>query len=994
MQKILYLLFTCISLNVLGQGGSFSFTLARPATTSAGVYTQGGTLVRTLWNDVKYPSGKVEKDWDGKDDRGIKLPATETYSVKLLTNNVKHTWEGTIGNSSDSAGGLSKHRGYYHCMRGLAFSGSYGYFCTGYSEGSPSLGKFNVNRPNQKTQFFTSNTQSGDINYVAADNEMVYWGALDANIRGNSFVFATNVSNDKEVVFTRGSAYTVKYGKTYTNAISIVKAGNGLITGLAVQKKGNLLLVARADINELQIFDKKTGALINTLTVPAARSVCFDRNDDLWMISGKTNLESFSISKTGQLTPKISITGLEDPAATQASPTADIISVADGGNSQQVKFYSTSTGKELGILGTAGGYFADATVTDNKFYFNDAVGKRLTFIAYQPNGSFWVNDPGNFRVQHYSPEKKFIDRIMSLGATYSTWVDKNDITRVWADYLEFNIDYGKRLSGKTGWTLVKNWGANISSAYDKSEKFKFITTLSNGRTYGFLRSKAGREIVEFPAKGQLRFSGRTPTAGFNFVLAKDGSLQSYTKAPVGGRSVVTVFPLTGFDTQGNPGWTSQPTILATTPLLTEDDPNAAPRGEMITSTGKAIIFVPNSVKKFVDRKPQSWLTGYHLGALAKDKEQWLWRTELATNRNYKGEYPAAGFFDIGNSVNDNAGGSLCIVDQNIITSYHGEFWKNGQTNKYNHYWDNGLAIAQFGITRAETREHATPGMAGNALTPVLVKNAAGDLYLYHGDESDHAAVHRWKITGLNTIREQEIPLQRRTAQTSLQPVRKNIFNLMEGLPYNATLTDENAAGWQRFPAEENTTDLYTDVFTVNTSVLQHDRMEDPDLFIKFAKPTPAEYTVTRDLGLLKIQRSWSLSGLVAYPGNMPNGQSIWQYLEVLDEDGKIISSFYVEMNRNMKPFSAQIFGNRRLLGTGEEHQLRRTMSKFTSLNISVSKGAVTFTYGQQKPITAPLFDLAANWKKPKLLRCRFKSVNGGSVYAATLGLKNLVLTSE
>jgi hypothetical protein len=994
MHRLFFIWLICATQAVTGQEHSFTFKLPVPATTSAGVYTRDNVLVRTLWNAIQRPAGIINETWDGRDDLGHAVPSGN-YHVKLVHSRVKYQWEGTIGNSSDSISGPTKHRGYYHCMRGLAFSGSFGYFCTGYSEGSPSLAKFHTATPNQKIEFFSPKTQTGDINFVAADAKMVYWGAFDANIPKNSFVFATSVSNDEEVKFSAGSGYTVKYGKTYKYALSISNQ-KANITGLAVQKKGEFLLVARAGIDELQVLNKRTGKLVKTLKFPRPRSICVDNDDNLWMTTGINNVSGYRINSDGTLSPtRLSLGGLEDPVAIQVSPGGKIIAVADGEKSQQVKFYDVRSGEQKSVLGTAGGYFSDATVTDEKFYFNDAVGKRLTFIAYQDDGSFWVGDPGNLRVQHYSADNRFINRIMSLGATYSTWVDKKNIKRLWADYLEFSIDYNAPLSGKTGWKLVKNWGANISAAYDRSEKFRFITTLSNGRTYGFLRNKTGREVVEFPATGQLRFSGITRTAGLNFVMAQDGSLQSFAKAAPGGRSTMHEFGLAGFDAAGNPYWKPVHQVLDTTPVLTQNDPNAAPLAETVTSTDKVIIYVPNAVRKYVDRKPESWLTGYHLGALQKGMDRWLWRTELATNRNYKGRFPPPGVFDIGNGVIDNAGGSLCIVDRNIITSYHGEFWKNAQTNKFNHYLDNGLAIGQFGITRPETNGHAAPGMAGNALTPILVRSTDGNLFLYHGDESDHAGVHRWKITGLKTIREEEIPLKPAPAKVLSRAQRQPAtIDLMEGLKYDAVLTNDNGVGWQRSPAEDINQDPYTNIFTVSTNVLKQDRLSSPDVFIKFARDEPVTYHVTRTLGEGTVTRSWTLAGYVAYPNNMPNGQSIFQYLDVLDEKGKLLTTFYVEMNRKSKPFSALIFGNKKLIRSGVDHVVKKAMSEFTRLEITMAGGIATFKYGTGKAISAPVFDPGGNWRKPALLRCRFESIKGGAVYGATLGLKDLTFTRQ
>ena len=114
-----------------GSNGEFNFTLSSPATTSAGGFRTDGTLIKTLCNDIKYTNGTYTKSWDGTDDRGAKITSPDaTYEVKVLTNNVQVTWQGTIGNTSTNMTGPKKHRGYYACMRGLVFTDTYGYFCT------------------------------------------------------------------------------------------------------------------------------------------------------------------------------------------------------------------------------------------------------------------------------------------------------------------------------------------------------------------------------------------------------------------------------------------------------------------------------------------------------------------------------------------------------------------------------------------------------------------------------------------------------------------------------------------------------------------------------------------------------------------------------------------------------------------------------------------------------------------------------------------------
>jgi hypothetical protein len=220
IKKLIFLLF--ISLNTLAQDGKFSFTISSAVSTSAGVFKNDSILVKTLWNNVPFTPGTYTKYWDGKDDYGKTITNPDnTYNIKILTNNVQYTWQGTIGNTSDNKTGATKHRGVYHCVRGLTFNGSFGYFCTGYGEGSPTIAKFNISSPNTKIPLGIS----GDINYTTTDGNIVYWAAFDSNSPDNSWVFGTKISDDSEAPFTNGTSYSVIHGRVFPYAISKVKPG-------------------------------------------------------------------------------------------------------------------------------------------------------------------------------------------------------------------------------------------------------------------------------------------------------------------------------------------------------------------------------------------------------------------------------------------------------------------------------------------------------------------------------------------------------------------------------------------------------------------------------------------------------------------------------------------------------------------------------------------------------------------------------------------------
>jgi hypothetical protein len=251
------------------------------------------------------------------------------------------------------------------------------------------------------------------------------------------------------------------------------------------------------------------------------------------------------------------------------SPDNSTITICDGGTSQQLKSFNTTTGASSWTHGTAGGYQSDATVSNSKWYFTDSSGVDFTgFITYQSDGTMWVGDGGNSRVQHIAADRSFIERVMYLGNSYSCTVDPNDSSRLFSDFREFHIDYTKTLdNGANGsWTLVKNWGANITSKYaDQYNRFKSVATLSNGHTYALIRnnSPSSIEVFELMPSGTLRATGITGLSTFT-RMNPDGSLRDVSAYSSGQPFTFTSQPLTGFDGSNNPIWGS-PIILQ--PLL-------------------------------------------------------------------------------------------------------------------------------------------------------------------------------------------------------------------------------------------------------------------------------------------------------------------------------------------------------------------------------------------------------------------------------------------
>lgn len=118
------------------------------------------------------------------------------------------------------------------------------------------------------------------------------------------------------------------------------------------------------------------------------------RNHDagyLWAIHANI-LKKYTINSDGTLsTTGLTISSMTTPGGFGFFPNGNEVTVCDVYN-QVVKSFSTSTGSLLWTLGTSGGYFTDATVTNSQFYFRDVNGDKHTFLAYLPDGSFYVGD--------------------------------------------------------------------------------------------------------------------------------------------------------------------------------------------------------------------------------------------------------------------------------------------------------------------------------------------------------------------------------------------------------------------------------------------------------------------------------------------------------------------------------------------------------------------------------------------------------------------------
>ncbi|MFD1255623.1 PA14 domain-containing protein [Mucilaginibacter terrae] len=729
----------------------FKFNLQQSASTSAGVFTANGVLVRTLWSGIKYEAGTHHAVWDGTNNDGNLMPAAP-YQIKVLSNNVKYTWEGVLGNTSGRFTGPTIFRGH-NAIQGIAIAGNTAYYTVGYNEQGSSCQKFNTQYPQGKTTLGSGGIES---NAVATDGKLVYWVSYEIKTNSN-FIQATSVVNDTPVSFAEGQDLTVFKSKARLNVLEKALMPDR-IKALAVQNTGQYLLSAHSNLNQVHVINKITGKFISSINITNPSAIAVDKKNHVWILginNGKPAVLGYQIGNDGtlQYVNKV-LPDLVKPLAIAVSPDDATVLVADGGESQQLKSYSTQSGKLIWTLGDLGGYSQNATVSNTKFYFSDMRSEPGTCLAFEPDGSFWVEDTGNARLQHYSASRIFMNRVMYLPTSYSVTVDRTDAARVFSDYLEFKIDYAKTLGPHNGsWTLVKNWGAMVPKEWDrKYTRLKDIITLKNRHTYALIggEGKIVRQVIELTAQSALRFTGKM--VAMNYSMDNDGNLYRISNFKHGTPNTWYKQTLNGFDQANNPLWGNDAAVASTQPA-TNNDPLNEGNGTVLytgekTSTDVFVAFNPRA-SVVNNTKP-------HLGGVRMGDNKWLWQTAAGTHRGYRGDFPPDGSFDNGNGVRY-AGGAALALGRSIFWGYYGEFWKGSETNKWNQVHDDGLFIGQFGITGPQMSEKEGAAlMAGNAMAASVVKGANGNLYLYHNDEATHSGVHRWKISNISSIAGQVI----------------------------------------------------------------------------------------------------------------------------------------------------------------------------------------------------------------------------------------------
>ena len=742
-------------------------TLPRPATTSAGVYDRRGQLVRTLWRAEPMPAGELQGTWDERNDSKERVAAGD-YEVKLIQHRLNYVWEGVIGNSSGAFGGAKVHKAFGP-PSSITIIGERAHYAVGYNEGQPGLHAFSLSAPQDSLRLFASTDPFAAYSMLAADSTRLYW-ANTGGLSRTSFVGAFDLASAKPVTFPMGRSVCLNTrpntaqcyeGHHYIGVADLQTEASQVPTGLAVQRLGRVLAVAHGRQNVIRLFDKASGELLQEIAVAlnsnALNQLAMTPAGDLWVVSGNTVLRYVDLDGVPKLASTIG--GLDHPLALAANPFGDEgVWVADGGASQQIKRFDRD-GRAGRVIGRRGGYDIDPAVSPEKLCFKGRERREQAAIGVAPDQVIWVVDYCNNRMLGFRADGNQAARhhaqVAYLPAFYTSTVDHGNPRRVFANFLEFDVDNSAPLVPGRSWKLVRNWlaGLPLPLLDDRAFNgafggFTSVESLANGRTYGIVSSQGRQVLVELPASGPLRVVKVFAPAALRTtsrVLYENGDL-GYALTGPNTQSVMRL-PLLGFDSAHDPVWATEPTRLATVPILPGSPHyrnafSGMPPRFPVTASGK-VIFFDQSV---------TGNEGFHLGAAAEGGKDWLWQASPSGALDGKGSFQTQA---IDRSVTY-GGNAVWVSGRHIVYGYHGEFYKDlqngktGQANQFMHFDDSGLFLGQFGQASTRPASASQAGLSGNAFSPTLVRDGS-HLYLYHNDESSHGGVHRWRIDGWNEV---------------------------------------------------------------------------------------------------------------------------------------------------------------------------------------------------------------------------------------------------
>lgn len=597
-----------------------------------------------------------------------------------------YSWKGNIGNTGDSSWSTYKFKGL-RAPTSVAELNGYLYVTTGFTEGNGPIFKTPINNP--KIRYEVGRSPNGYDKMLEGT-----WGVSD----GTKYY----------MVGFDPYGYTANGGTGYTSKIDCAIVAYDINDNLVNFSAGTSFS------NSLQDIPYSSGIVVtrNDSTQKPKR-LAVDNN--YLYVYTKDSVKTFN-KITGA---KVSVTAY--------TPTSELSSFTRNGVT--ITMTTTSVTYNGITLATAA---TSPAITNYNYVPRDFNFHKTQGCVYiGTDGSFWITDPGNGRILHYSNTGVYINQIAYIPMNYSCSVDRNDPTRVFAGYLEYRVTYPNLT-----WELVNNWSYGLNEKYRPGRgQFENLQSCMrnvitvNGSTYALIDSVMVYEdyTIQYPSK---------------MLLTNTGLKRS---------KVYDAFENVWFDLNGNEYIAVCSNELGTrntlykngvqveqSPIITDssasylDDANFG-----VTSDGYYVVF--NNMNNAKNNYHLEWIKNGVVVAKA-----------ARSITGSQSSYPTTDRFMVDGVGGLPASKAVSICDSIAVFMYSGEGFQNAQTTKLHIYKNR-----QFNRIIGKTYEEAvtasgtsdTPKeFAGNAFEGDLVK-VNGKYYYFFNDEHG-GALQCFIISGL------------------------------------------------------------------------------------------------------------------------------------------------------------------------------------------------------------------------------------------------------